>query len=362
MHLCAGAITNNQNFFTIIKKLLICIKLFLMLKAFIIAAIVCPGVLMAQITPKKKLPLCNPLIFGNIPKKAISLQYEYQSKFNNESKNITAFPLTTTNVFTNNVSSFKLGFNKNVRVKPNGYISLDIGYTNTTFNKVTNANLNANPLPLVFNNTAFHAINTSTTVFKPLNDKHFLIINAGIELNGNTASLKKLGVRNIFASGVFMYGTKKSYNEMWAFGVARSYRLGRVIHVPSILWNKNFSKKWGMEMLLPSRLIFRYTTNKKTIFIGGVELEGNQFAVANNLNSINNSFLQRGEIRPKLGIETALTKNIRFIANAGVRVNGRFNLADNYDGKKLLLENAPKTNAFVNIGVGWLTIKKVKKK
>ena len=333
-----------------------------MLKAFIIAAIVCPGLLMAQNTTKKKLPLCNPLILGNIPKKAISLQYEYQSKFETDSKNRIAFPVTTNNVLTNNVSSFKLGYNKNVRVKPNGYISVDVGYTNTTFNGVANAGLNANPMPFVFNNTAFHAVNASTSIFKPLNDKHFFIINAGVEINGNTASIEKVGTRNIFASGLLMYGTKRNYNEMWAFGVARSYRLGRVIHVPSILWNKNFSKKWGMEMLLPSRVIFRYTANKKTIFNGGVELEGNQFAVTNNLNSINNSFLQRGEIRPKLGIETELTKNMRFTANAGIRINGRFDIADNYDGKILLLENAPKANAFVNIGVSWISLKKARKK
>jgi len=52
---------------------------------------------------------------------------------------------------------------------------------------------------------------------------------------------------------------------------------------------------------------------------------------------------------------------MRFIANAGVRINGRFNIADNYDGKLLLVENTPKTNAFVNIGIGWISLKTKKK-
>ena len=116
-----------------------------------------------------------------------------------------------------------------------------------------------------------------------------------------------------------------------------------------------------MEMLLPSKLIFRYAPNKKTTFNGGIELDGNQYAISNNLESINNNFFQRGEIRPKLGLRTNLTKNMRFIANAGVRVNGRFDIADNYDGKRLLVENAPKTNAFVNIGIGWISLKTKKK-
>lgn len=331
-----------------------------MLKILTLVAILCPTLLLAQPVQKKKLPLCNPIILGSMPKKALSVQYEYQSKFDNDSKYL-AFPGSDAKISTNSVSNFRIGFNKNVRVKPNGYISVDVGYATTSFNNVVNNNANKNPMPFIFNDVLFHSVAASTTIFKPLNDKHFLISNIGLEVNGNTESVKNLGARNLFASALLMYGTKKNYNEMWAFGISRSYRLGRVIHVPAILWSKNFNKKWGMEMLLPSKLIFRYAPNKKTIYNAGVELEGNQFAVSNNVKSINNSFFQRGEIRPKLGLETNLTKNLRFIANAGVRINGRFDIADNYDGKRLLVENAPKTNAYVNIGIGWISLKAKKK-
>jgi hypothetical protein len=332
-----------------------------MLKVLILIATLSPCILVAQDSTKKRLPLCNPVILGSIPKKALSLQYEYQSKFENDSKNNTGFPINNTNIITNSVSNFRIGFNKNVRAKPNGYISVDFGYANTSFNGVSNNGPNPNPMPAIFNDDFFHAINASTTIFKPLDDKQFLLANIGLELNGNTASLKNLGAKNLFASALLMYGKKKSYNEMWAFGISRSYRLGRVIHVPAILWTKNFNKKWGMEMLLPSKLIFRYAPNKKTIYNAGVELEGNQYAISNNLMAINNSFFQRGEIRPKLGLETNLTKNMRFIANAGVRINGRFDIADNYDGKRLLVENSPKPNAFVNVGIGWVSLKAKKK-
>lgn len=332
-----------------------------MIKAITLVAVLCPTLLFAQLVQKKKLPLCNPIILGSIPKKALSLQYEYQSKFDNTSKNNTGFPVSTNNITTNSVSNFRIGLNKNVRVKPNGYISVDIGYATTSFNNVVNTSANKNPMPFIFNDVLFHSVTASTTIFKPLNDKHFLLSNIGLEVNGNTGSLKKLGARNLFVSGLLMYGTKKNYNEMWAFGISRSYRLGRVIHVPAILWSKNFNKKWGMEMLLPSKLIFRYAPNNKTIYNAGVELEGNQFAISNNVMSVNNSFFQRGEIRPKLGLETNLTKNMRFIANAGVRINGRFDIADNYDGKRLLVENAPKTDAFVNIGIGWISLKAKKR-
>ena len=332
-----------------------------MLKILTLVATLCPTLLLAQDFPKKKLPLCNPIIVGSIPKKALSVQYEYQSKFDNTSKNNVGFPVSTNNITTNSVSNFIIGFNKNVRVKPNGYISVDLSYATTLFNNTSINGSNIVPMSSIFNDVLFHSVTASTTIFKPLNDKHFLLTNIGLEVNGNTESLKNLGARNLFASALLMYGTIKNYNEMWAFGISRSYRLGRVIHVPAILWSKNFNKKWGMEMLLPSKLIFRYAPNKKTIYNAGIELEGNQYAVSNKIMSVDNSFFQRGEIRPKFGLETNLTKNMRFIANAGVRINGRFDIADNYDGKRLLVENAPKTNAFVNIGIGWISLKTKKK-
>jgi hypothetical protein len=110
-------------------------------------------------------------------------------------------------------------------------------------------------------------------------------------------------------------------------------------------------------MLLPARAIIRYTPNVKTIINMGYELEGNQFAIEAN-NVMNNTFLQRGEIRPKIGFETVLSKNIKFIANAGVRINGRFDIASGYDSKTLLLENTPSVNGFANIGFAIMSFKK----
>ena len=156
----------------------------------------CPTALPAQDFPKKKLPLCNPIIVNSIPKKARSLQYEYQSKFDNTSKNNVGFPVSTNNVTTNSVSNFRIGFNKNVRVKPNGYISVDVGYATTLFNNTSINGSNIVPMSSIFNDVLFHSVTASTTIFKPLNDKHFLLTNIGLEVNGNTESLKNLGAQN----------------------------------------------------------------------------------------------------------------------------------------------------------------------
>ena len=324
--------------------------------------ILLPSCLMAQATvaQPKKVPLCNPLIVGSIPKKALSFQYEYQSQFDVTSKSLVGFPLSTSTLNFKGLQGFKLAYNKNIITKPTCFASLDVGYSNFYFNNITNQSATANPLPGVFNNASFHAITASTNIFKPLDSKHFLLFNVGIEFNGNTASIKKPGARNLFGTGAILYGIKKSYTAMWGFGVLRAYRLGRVVHVPALLWNKSFTKKWGVEMLLPARAIVRLTPGTKTIFTAGYELEGNQFAISSNNAVLNNSFFQRGEIRPKLGYETQLSKNVRFSANAGIRFNGRFNIADKYDGKQLILENTAKPNVFVNVGLSIMSLKKKK--
>ena len=149
---------------------------------------------------------------------------------------------------------------------------------------------------------------------------------------------------------------------MVGVGILRAYRLGRVIHFPAFLMNKNFNPKWGVEMLLPARAVVRYTPNKKNIFIAGFDLEGGQYAYASNNGALNNTFFQRGEIRPKLGWETALGKNTKFTTNAGLRLNGRMNLTGSYDGKDLVVENMPATNFFVNIGIHIVNLKAMPKK
>ncbi len=310
-------------------------------------------------TPAKKKALCNPLVLGSIPKKALSLQYEYQTAFDNSYTLPSAFPSPTFVGKVNNVQSMKIGYFKNLVTKPKTYITLDAGYWLSQFNADNN-------IPGVFHkdlfSQAFHSVTASANIFKPLDQKHFILINTSLELNGNSSSFKSIGAKNIFAGGAAIYGWKKGFSSMTGVGVLRAYRLGRAIHLPAFLMNKTFNKKWGVEMLLPARALVRYTANKKNIFTTGFDIEGGQFAFSSsNNNLLNNSFLQRGEIRPKIGWETALNNNTRLTLNTGVRFNGRLDLADNYDGKDLIMENNPKTNLFVNVGLNVLSLKGKKK-
>lgn len=310
-------------------------------------------------TTKKMKPKCNPLVLGSVPRKALSIQVEQQGGFNNDYTLMYGFPTVSNNINFSSAQNLRVNYYKPIVTKPNAFITVEAGYWYSKYNVNNRTGIAFfNDL----NDGRFHSFSASTTIFKPLNAKNFILINGSVEMNGNATSFKKPGAKNLFSGGVLLYGWKKGVQSMVGVGVLRAYRLGRVVHAPAFLWNKNFNKKWGVEMLLPARGFVRYTLKKTDFVLMGFDLEGTQYAYNSNMPAINNSFFQRGEIKPRIGIDMQMAKNTRFTANAGCRINGRMDWSDNYDGKILLAENNPGVNYFVNVGFHILNIKAKKKK
>ncbi len=314
----------------------------------------------AQRAAKKK-NYCNPLVAGQPSTKTLTLQYEMQPIHSGP----TRFPLSLSPVeYTTNSSpahSIRLNFNRNIVVKPKLYMSISAGYWFSSFN-VTNTNNNS--FAKMLQQSRFHSITASSNIFKPLNEKNFILLNLSLEMNGNASSFKNLSGKNILAGGAAIYGWKKGFTRMWGVGIFRGYRLGKVIHVPAVLYNQSFNKKWGVDALLPARASFRYRASGSMLWLMGYELEGTQFVIQNSNAFFNNTFFQRGEIRPRLGLEKQLSKTWAFTANAGLRVNGRFDISSDYRGEKLLTTSNPRPSIFINAGIHLISFpkKKVSKK
>ena len=309
----------------------------------------------AQATKKT---YCNPLVVGNIPKKALTIQAEYQTGFEVQTNNKFSISPTTNFNRLKNVLNTRLNYYKPIIAKQKLVVTLDAGYWLSKFNGTPPY---STPIISDLTGTSLHAASASTNIFKPINSKNFLLINAAVELNGNGVSIQKLGVKNLLVSGAILYGWKKGIQQMTAIGVLRAYRLGQVIYVPALLWNKNFNKKWGVEMLLPARGFVRYTIKKTDFITAGFDLEGTQYAYSSNTTpDLNHSFLRRGEIKPRIGVDVKLKKNTRFTANIGSRINARLEWADTYAGKTILVNNSVSTNVFVQAGFHIVSLKKKK--
>ncbi len=178
-----------------------------------------------------------------------------------------------------------------------------------------------------------HTAGLNTTIFKPLNEKNFLIFQASADVNGVFENLKEVNNKAITYSGAAIYGWKKSESNMFGIGVSRTYRAGQAIVVPILLWNKTFNHAWGMELLLPARGHLRYNFSTSNILQLGYELEGNQYWMRTP--SPNGEvFIQRGELKPRIQWDKRLKGFLWLSAQAGLRYNWRFDVMNEYDARK----------------------------
>jgi hypothetical protein len=201
-----------------------------------------------------------------------------------------------------------------------------------------------------------HSAGIIASVFKPLNEKNFLILQAGADMNAAFPAGKSVSGKAITISASAIYGWKLSERNMWGLGASRTYRMGRVIHVPVLYWNKTFNDKWGIEMVLPARGFIRHNISAQNLLLLGFELEGNQYLLPQANQTAwgrQDLFLQRGEIKPRLQWDRQLKNFIWLSLQAGARINGRFNFTDRFNGKDdhVVYQTSMRTALFVNFSL-----------
>lgn len=189
--------------------------------------------------------------------------------------------------------------------------------------------------------------------FKPLNNRHFIIGQANIDASyiGQNQDWK-LTAPSVTYYGSILFGWKKNDYRMLALGLSRTYRMGRPLIVPVLLYNKTFNDQWGIEALLPARGHLRYNFNTDCLLMAGYELEGQQYDLGGSTR-----FLQRGEIKPRLVYEQKLKGFFWLSAQFGYRINGRFNFVDRYNGEEAneVFKNTWGGSPYFNLGINLVT-------
>lgn len=74
-----------------------------------------------------------------------------------------------------------------------------------------------------------------------------------------------------------LYAQKPHEGLEWGIGVAGSKSFRRSGAIPIILFNKNFSPKWGIESVLPGFIFGRYNINFGNILLFGVEYDSQSY-------------------------------------------------------------------------------------
>lgn len=286
---------------------------------------------------------CTQKVLNQTPTKLYSISYEHNFGFSSNNNFDKAHTLSSMGGLRLNTSI--LAYSKNSFI-------LSLGLNSWTSTIQTKFNSTVSVMNQIYGNS-MNTESFNATAFKPLNEKHFIIAQANVDMstidNNNNWAFTKSGLTFY---GSVMYGWKKGDYRMLAIGLSRTYRLGRPLIVPIVLYNKTFNEQWGVECLFPARAAVRYNFSTNTLLLAGYELEGQQLDLVNN-----NLFLQRGEIKPRITFEKKLKGFFWLSAQAGYRINGRFNLVDKYDGqeKDEILVNNFGNAPYFNVGINFVS-------
>lgn len=175
------------------------------------------------------------------------------------------------------------------------------------------------------------------TAFKPLDEKHFIILSVQGDANGNFGwnnFSKAFPSPTLTIAG--LYGWKRNENTMLALGATQTWRGGERLYVPLLLYNKTFNDKWGLEILMPARAHVRRNFSTKSLLLAGYEIEGNSYRIFRNENQMelgNNrraDFLElrRSELKFRLAYEQQIVGFIWLSAQVGYRYNYKFNFSE----------------------------------
>jgi hypothetical protein len=201
----------------------------------------------------------------------------------------------------------------------------------------------ASPHPLLqtLSENGLRTMGINTTLFKPLDDRRFLLFQGSADLNGNFSPLGLMPLKYLKYSAALVYGIRPNEKKQWGLGLARTYRVGELNYIPVFLFNwTDASNKWGTEILFPARAHVRYTINPRNMLFGGFELEGQSYRLWNNAGTslaLRNDDLEirRGEIRLRALYEFSVKDFVWLSLQAGYRVNYRYEVDRLVGGKEI---------------------------
>lgn len=330
-------------------------------------------------TPEGSKRYCTSKVLGLSPNKLITVAYDFQgahelvnTDYTDPNNMINADPnaFNKANNSMNIQSSGGLRLAVNIPVLSNTKWLINLGGTywrNGYRSSFTNNTIPANYVLQNLTDRGLTTIGLNATIFKPLNERHFLLAFTSADANGdynlNDSYLGDYLLKpKITAVGFF--GWKRNDRSMLAVGLSHTYRPGAKGLIPLILFNHTFeNRKWGIEALFPARLAFRRSFNPRNLLMLGYELEGNSYSMINrtsgtNFNSAyNNLELRRSEIRPRISYEKAITDFIWVTAQIGYRINYNFNI-DQGDifriigsDKPYYMENTLSNTLYFQVGI-----------
>jgi hypothetical protein len=302
---------------------------------------------------------CSPKIEGLSPAKLISFGYDYQFGYDISADTLrsnqmsSAYNLNPQDAQLLRSHGMRVGFNIPVISQTNLVWQLGANYWEQRYDFKDPQNLQ-NPLLKTLSELGLRTLGVSTTLFKPLNDKSFILFQGSADYSGNYSLKSMMPLDYMKYSAALIYGKRPTELKQWGVGLARTYRVGEINYIPVVLFNwTDQANKWGTEMLFPARAHVRRTINSRNMLFAGYELEGQSYRLWNSASTDGYDMradeleVRRGEIRLRLIYEFAVKDFVWMSVQAGYRINYRFDVdrliggAENYRAFGLIEDTPP---------------------
>jgi hypothetical protein len=161
-----------------------------------------------------------------------------------------------------------------------------------------------------------------STLYKPLNEKQFILLQVSADLNGNYSIANPQSLNYLRYSAALLWGKRPSDRKQWAIGISRTYRVGEMNYIPVFMFNWTApSRKWGTEILFPARAHVRKKFNPSNLMLIGYELEGQTYRLNDLLVQNRSLELRRGELRLRTEFQKKLFGFIWGSLQVGYRQN-----------------------------------------
>ena len=173
------------------------------------------------------------------------------------------------------------------------------------------------------NTQALKSNSFSGILSQSLNEKYYTIFRFKYSSNGNYSEWVNFNSQYAIYKITGVLGIKKSEDFEWGFGINYVKSFRRTTVLPFLLFNKNFSQKWGLESVFPVNVFLRHNFNPKTLTFLGAEYNSKSYLMEiENPHSQNLEYaFNHSEIIASFSVERHITSWLWINAKVGYQNN-----------------------------------------
>ena len=270
---------------------------------------------------------CSSKITGLSPAQLISVGWDFQGPYAAAFSPIGSYQpddaVTQEEATVNLTQGLRISANVPVISRNNLIVQLGANIWDVRYG-FADADALTNPVARAIADNGLRTMGLNTTIFKPLNEKHFLLFQGSADLNGDYTLGNFQSLSYLRYSAAALFGWRPHDNLQWGVGLARTYRVGELNYIPVVLYNwTSTDRKWGTEILFPARAHVRRSFDARNLLFFGYELEGQSYRINAVSETLNDQSLEirRGEMRVRLMWQRQIAGFVWLSAQAGYRIN-----------------------------------------